>query len=210
MIYEIAIVAKDDLNESQLKDVSNMIHEVAKSYDGEVTIEDDWGSLKLAQPTSNGKERGRYLYFQYKANNLANVEIARRIKISEGILRYLIVRLGDDSDLDKISKAYKTPFSKKYKGSVTDHIESEGESNLEKDRKRFSKSKACWFKAKSVTADWKDPKTYQWLLNEFGKISPARVSSISRKHQRFANAAIKRARNIGLASVFTNRIASER
>ncbi|MDH5581640.1 MAG: 30S ribosomal protein S18 [Bdellovibrionales bacterium] len=210
MIYEIAIVAKDDLNESQLKDVSMMIHEVAKAYDGEVTIEDDWGSLKLAQPTSNGSDRGRYLYFQYKANNLANVEIARRIRISEGILRHLIVRLGEDADLDKISKAYKTPFSKKYKGSVTDSIESEGEINLEKDRKKFARGRACWFKAKSVTADWKDPKTYQWLMNEFGKISPARVSSISRKHQRFANAAIKRARNIGLASIFTNRIASER
>ncbi len=210
MIYEIAIAAKDDLNETELKNLSNLVHDVAKDHGGEVIIEDDWGSLRFAQPTSNGVERGRYLYFIYKADNLANTELNRRIKINEGIIKYLIVKLGEDADLEKISKGYKTPYSKKYKGSVTDVLESEGDSNLEKDRKRFSKGKACWFKAKSITADWKDPKTYQWLLNEFGKISPARVTSISRKHQRFAEAAIKRSRNIGLSSIFTNRIATER
>lgn len=210
MIYEIAIVAKDDLNESQLKDLSTMVHDVAKAHGGEVLIEDDWGTLRFAQASSRGEERGRYLYFIYKANNLNNTELARRIKINEGVMRHLIVKLGEDSELENLTKGYKTPYSKKYKGSITDVIEADGENTMEKDRKRFSKGRHCWFKAKSITADWKDPKTYQWLLNEFGKISPARVSSISRKHQRFANSAIKRARNIGLASAFTNRIASER
>ncbi len=61
-------------------------------------------------------------------------------------------------------------------------------------------SSTCWFTTNKITADWKDPKTYAWLVNEFGKISPARVSGVSRKHHRWAESAIKRARNIGLIS----------
>ena len=103
---------------------------------------------------------------------------------------------------------YKCPFSTgKYKGSVTDSLKDDAEETVEKDRRKFARKKSCWFTAKKVKADWKDPGTYAWLINEFGKITPARVSGISRKHQRFADYAIKRARQVGLASSLTGRIA---
>jgi ribosomal protein S18/ribosomal protein S6 len=80
-----------------------------------------------------------------------------------------------------------------------------GEDGEKKDRKRFSKGKHCFFKSNNIIADWKDPKTYSWLVNEFGKISAARVSGVSRKHQRYVTTAIKRARNLGIISHISNR-----
>ena len=74
-----------------------------------------------------------------------------------------------------------------------------------RDRKRFSKGKHCFFKSNNIEANWKDPKTYSWLVNEFGKISAARVSGVSRKHQRYVTTAIKRARNLGIISHLSNR-----
>ncbi|ATH09553.1 30S ribosomal protein S18 [Halobacteriovorax marinus] len=85
--------------------------------------------------------------------------------------------------------------------------ENDSDSDLEKDKKRFSRRKSCWFAANNITPDWKDPKTYAWLINEFGKINPGRVSGISRKAHRLADTAIKRARNMGVVSHITNSLA---
>jgi len=79
-----------------------------------------------------------------------------------------------------------------------------GRADGDKDRKVFARKKSCWYCAKKGGPDWKDPASYLWLVNEFGKISPARVSGICSKHQRSATRSIKRGRSIGLVSVVSN------
>lgn len=208
MIYELALVVKTDLNEEEVKKLTELVHNVISEYEGEVLIEDEWGKLSLAQPTPKGTGTGHFFYFLYKASKSeTNKELARRFKINEGVLRYMTVKLADnDKHLEDLTKNYKTPFSKKYNGSVTDNADEEGR-DMEKDRKQFARRKTCWFTAKNLRADWKDPKTFAWLVNEFGKIAPARITGVSRKHQRFATTAIKRARNIGVISHLSNKLA---
>ena len=205
MIYELSLVAKTELSEEQVEKLNGLVRDVVAGHDGEVFIQDDWGKMNLAQPTSNGVGAGHYMYFLYKANNENNKELVRRFGINEGILRHMIIKVGDEKDIGNLVKSYKTPFSKKYNGSVTDSDEEEGGEG----DKRFSRRRACFFTVNKISADWKDPKTYAWLVNEFGKISPARVSNISRKHQRFATTAIKRARQMALISHVSNRIAEK-
>lgn len=204
MIYELALVAKADSTDEQRQNLCQMVREVVKSFEGDVLIEDDWGTRLLAQPFTNGARNAHMLYFMYKANNEANKELNRRLGISEVALRSMVFKLSDvDSEAGEFVKKFKTPFSKKYNGSLTDEDnseEAEGVEGSEKPRRRFSRRRSCWFTSKGITADWKDPNTYAWLVNEFGKISPARISGISRKHQRWAETAIKRARNLGLIS----------
>jgi small subunit ribosomal protein S6 len=204
MIYELALVAKPEATEEQLASLKDLVADVAKNYDGEVLLTDDWGKKNFAQTAKNGNTTGHYIYFIYKANNVANTELARRFKINELVHKSLTVKLGDaNANAEEIVKAYKTPYSKAHTGSQTDELEK----GADKDKRKFARRNTCWFKANSVTADWKDPKTYNWLINEFGKISPARVTGVSRKHHRFAEAAIKRARNIGLVSHLAGRFA---
>ena len=81
----------------------------------------------------------------------------------------------------------------------------DGISDVDKDRRMFSRKKNCWFCAKDASPDWKNPHSYSWLVNEFGKISPARVSGLCSKHQRHATTAIKRGRNIGVLSIVSNK-----
>ena len=206
MIYELAVVLKDGSGDVGVDSVTQTLQEVAAQNGGEVLLEDTWGVLTFAQPSSEGRKRGNYIYFMFKAGNEANKELDRRFNIDESVLKYIIVRLGEDSDSEKLVKGYKTPYSSTHRGSVTDGTSEEG-LDMEKARKKFAKRKSCWFTAKAITADWKDPKTLSWIVNEFGKLSPARVSGISRKHQRFANNAVKRARNLGIASSLSRRIA---
>jgi len=206
MIYELSLVAKPETNDADLAALKKIVHDVISDHSGEVFIEDDWGSVVMAQPTRDGVTTGRYIYFIFTANNENNKEVIRRLKINENHMRHMFIALGEDSEREALVKAYKTPFSKTYKGSVTD-VEGDDEGD---NPKKFARRKSCYFRSNSITADWKDPASFSWLLNEFGKISAARVSGVSRKHQRFATTAIKRARQIGIASFVSNRIAQNR
>ena len=207
MIYELCVVAKTELQDESVEKLNELVRNVVSDFQGEVLIQDDWGPLTFAQMTAEGIERGRFLYFIVKHESSdANKELTRRFHINEGILRHMIVQLGENKRQEELVKNYKTPYSKKYRGSVVDDVE-ESEGDVKKERRRFARRKNCWFTAKKLQADWKDPNTFGWLVNEFGKISPARVTGISRKHQRFATSAIKRARNIGLASYISNAVA---
>ena len=67
-------------------------------------------------------------------------------QIPATILKSLLVKLGESKEQDQIIKAYKTPYSKKYKGSATSPSSSEegqGGADLEKDKKRFARRKSC-------------------------------------------------------------------
>lgn len=204
MIYELAVVAKEKLSEDGAAAITSLVREVLSQHKGELLIEDDWGKRVFAQPTSTGIAKGHYLYYLFKSSDCANnPELERRLRISDDVLKQIIFKVGDDREMDKILKNFKTPYSKKYRGSVTEDAD---DADAEKDRRRFARRKHCWFTAKNITADWKDPNTYQWLVNEFGKISPGRVSCISTKHQRFATTAIKRARQVGLISHLSNEV----
>jgi len=206
MIYEMALVVKPELPETELTLVKDLVKSVITDHEGETFIDDDWGTIKLAQKTSNGTKNGHFLYFVFKANNKNNTELLRRLKISENVLRSQIYRVGDDGDEGVFVKNYKTPFSKKYAGSLTDVIK-ESDSGERGGKRRFTRSRCCWYGEHQIKPNWKDPETFSWVLNEFGKISPARVTNISRKNQRDVTKEIKRARQLGIASFISNRIA---
>lgn len=204
MIYELAIVARPTLSETEINSLSKIVQDVINQFGGEILVEDNWGALTFAQIASNRENKGNFLYFIYQTGAETNLELTRRLKINEGVHKYLFCKLGPDSKKEKILKNLKIPYSKKYPGSITDL---EDESDVVKDRKRFVKKKHCWFTAKNIKADWKDPKTFSWLVNEFGKIAPARISGVSYKHQRLATTAIKRARQLGIISHLSNQVA---
>ena len=208
MLYELALMLRPEIDDKKFDSVKEIIHEVVKSHDGDIFVEDDWGRIHLAMATEKGVTNARFIYYVYSANRGGNnLEMVRRLRINESILRWLIVKVADNEEKGGIFvKNLKIPFSKRYRGSVIDNI---GDGNLMKEIKQFSKRRSCWFTASEIRADWKDPQTFSWLLNEFGKISPARAYGISRKHQNIATKAIKRARQMGFASYLSNRLAEQ-
>ena len=206
MLYELALMFRPEIGEKELESTKEMVHSVVKDHSGDVFVEDDWGKIHLAMPTEKGVDNARFFYYVYSASeDGSNPEIVRQLRINENVLRWMIVKVADsEAEGGNFVKNLKIPFSKRYGGSVVDEF---GEGGLLKEIKQFSKRKGCWFTASNIRADWKDPQTFCWLLNEFGKISPARSFRISRKHQNIATKAIKRARQMGFASYLSNQLA---
>ena len=201
MIYETAFVVRPDASEEVVNSIKNSLMEVFKEYGAEVLVNDSWGVKFFAQPTESGLKKGAYHYFMYKAAGTVNAEIERRFGINEHLVRHIIVKLGEDKHQVEIVKDYKNP-NHTQAAAIDDEFGGE-----EKDRKMHSKRKSCWFSAKKTSPDWKDPKSYSWLVNEFGKISPARVTGLTPKFQRRANESIKRGRNMLLISYQSNETA---
>lgn len=196
MIYETAIVVRAEAGEEAINAFKSSLEEAIKSFNGEILVTDNWGIKSFAQPIRKGITKGNYFYFIYKADGNVNTELERRFRISEDVLKFLFVSLGEDSEAAELTKNYKNPLNAAAEG---------GKSDLFKERKAFSKRKSCWFSENKTQPDWKDPSSYSWLVNEFGKISPARVTGLRPKFQRMANTAIKRGRNIGLISHVSGR-----
>ena len=199
MIYETALVLRTDLSEEVVAKAKALVTETVAQFGGEILVDENWGVKSFAQPTSKGISQGNYQYFIYKANAEVNKEIERKFGISEDILKSIFVKLGTDSKQEAIIKAYNNPDHKQ--------TDEKGETESAKDKKMFAKRKSCYFSAKKTAPDWKYPDTYSWLVNEFGKISPARITGLRPRYQRAATTAIKRGRNLGLISHISGRTA---
>ena len=202
MIYETAFVVRPDASEEAVAALKTTLGEAFKQFGAEILVNDSWGVKTFAQPAESGLKKGAYHYFMYKGAGDLNAEIERRYRINESLVRFIIVKLGDDKMQADIVKNYKNPnHSTAAEGEIDDEGGFGGE---DKDKKMHSKRKSCWFSAKKTSPDWKDPKSYSWLVNEFGKISPARITGLTPTFQRRANEAIKRGRNMLLISYQSN------
>jgi small subunit ribosomal protein S6 len=205
MIYETAFVVRPDASEEAVASLKASLADTFKEYGAEVLVTDAWGVKTFAQPAESGLKKGAYHYFMYKGAGNLNAEIERKFSINEILVRHMIIKLGVDKDQATIVKNYKNPNHTQVATDMDDEGGFGG--GEDKDKKMHSKRKSCWFSAKKTSPDWKDPKSYSWLVNEFGKISPARVSGLTPTFQRRANEAIKRGRNMLLISYQSNDIA---
>ncbi|SFE68779.1 30S ribosomal protein S6 [Peptostreptococcus sp. D1] len=88
--YELLYIVKPTLDEEAREAVLNSIKEIIASANGEVGEVDVWGSRKLAYPIQKFRD-GVYTLVNFKASVDFPKELDRRLKISEDIIRHVIV-----------------------------------------------------------------------------------------------------------------------
>ena len=198
MIYETCVMLRPESSEEVITALKTALTDVTGERGGEVLLTDDWGVRSLPQSTKSKLTKCRYIYFIYKGDNTTNKELERRFRINESCDKFIFVKMGEEKNQEALIKDYRNPFKS---------AEDEDRRADNKEKRDFAKKRTCWFTANKTKAVWREPSTYLWLLNEFGKISPGRVSGITSKHQTNATSAIKQARNIGLVGQINNRVA---
>jgi len=89
--YEIAVVLHPDL-EIDIDSATNKIERLIKEAQGKINKKDNWGKRKLAYKIK-GQEWGIYVFYQVslEPDKLAQIESA--LRISEEVMRFLIVSL---------------------------------------------------------------------------------------------------------------------
>ncbi len=87
--YETIFVLKPDLEEDARKAAIDKFTGIINS-DGEVTNVDEWGSRRLAYEIDKIRE-GYYVLVDFVANTDLPAELERNYKISDDVIRYIVV-----------------------------------------------------------------------------------------------------------------------
>ncbi len=87
--YEVMFVIDPTLEEAK-KDATVETVQSIIAADGEVVKVDVWGMRKLAYPIDK-KEEGYYAVVEFKGNATLPKELDRRLKISDNVMRHIII-----------------------------------------------------------------------------------------------------------------------
>ncbi len=89
--YELALIIRPDLEEEERVAEAQKVQELIGRFGGTIEKIDDWGKRRLAYEIKKVNE-GFFSFISFDADGSAPAEIESRIRIMEGVLRYLIIR----------------------------------------------------------------------------------------------------------------------
>lgn len=89
--YELMLLLSPELEEEAVEALLARTTEIVTSRNGEITNIDKWGKRRLAYEVQDHTE-GFYVVIKFKADNEATTEVDRVLKITEEVLRFLLVR----------------------------------------------------------------------------------------------------------------------
>ena len=91
--YELMFIIESSLDDSAREQVVDTVKGIIAD-NGEITKADVWGMRKLAYPIRK-KNEGYYAVVEFKANVDFPKELDRRLKISDDVIRHMIVNKDD-------------------------------------------------------------------------------------------------------------------
>lgn len=93
--YELTLVFSPDIPDEDIPGEIDKVAQLVIQKGGATTAEADrWGRRKLAYPIKKSVE-GNYVVSHFKLPANQTVELERKLESSEGILRHLLISLGD-------------------------------------------------------------------------------------------------------------------
>lgn len=90
--YELAFIIQPNVDDEGVTGVVEKVTQFVKTVSGEVTSVNVWGRRNLAYPIDNHRE-GVYVLVQAKLSPSSLPELEGTLKLSEEIIRYLLVKV---------------------------------------------------------------------------------------------------------------------
>ena len=89
--YELAVVVSAKIEDDARNAVVEKVKKTIEKHGGQITNIDDWGKKKLAYEIEKMTE-GFYYFIQFDAEPSTPAEIESRMRIMDGVIRYLCVK----------------------------------------------------------------------------------------------------------------------
>lgn len=89
--YELLMVVRPDLDEESTKAVIEKAKGLITNNGGEIEKEDIWGKRRLAYEIRRFRE-GYYAVINFKSEPKATDELDRILKITDEVIRFIVVR----------------------------------------------------------------------------------------------------------------------
>lgn len=88
--YELTVVLSPQLSPTDLTKLEKSLESLIKKVEGQVNKKEDWGTKELNYPISK-QVSGAYRHWQVELNPEAVEKLDRELKLTEGLMRHLIV-----------------------------------------------------------------------------------------------------------------------
>jgi len=105
--YETLVLMSPELAEENRKEIVANFSGIIERNGGAVALVDDWGILTLAYPVRK-QTRGHYVRFEYSGPGPVVAELERNIRITDGLFKFVTVRLDEKQAEAAKSDAAKT------------------------------------------------------------------------------------------------------
>jgi small subunit ribosomal protein S6 len=96
--YELVYVVSPDATEEQVTDLHTQVDAIVQRMSGQLEKTENWGRRKLAYEIGRHKE-GTYVLEVINGTGELMKEIDRRLKVSDLVMRHLVVRVDEDQDV---------------------------------------------------------------------------------------------------------------
>jgi small subunit ribosomal protein S6 len=92
--YEAMIILQADFDEEARNALVEKLQGLIVKTGGEVTDVNHWGTRKLAYEINDLRD-GYYVLFKFTGDGAGIGELERNLKITDGVLRFLVIREGE-------------------------------------------------------------------------------------------------------------------
>ncbi len=89
--YEMMIVFDPDLEEAATEAVTGRVSGLVSQRGGNVVSTEAWGRRRLAYPIGRHRD-GTYVLMRFQVDPAAVIDIERMLKLTESVIRHLVVR----------------------------------------------------------------------------------------------------------------------
>ena len=137
--YELVYIVSPDATEAQVAELHTQVEQITQRLGGKIDKTDNWGRRKLAYEIGPHKE-GTYVLETIDGGGELMKEIDRRLKVSDLIIRHLIVRIDEEqSVVDRIrsTRTENTRRRRVARGLPPDRQPGEGQRGELEDDDRF-------------------------------------------------------------------------
>src|SRR5690242_8346806 len=111
--YELVYVVSPEASDDQVTDLHNQVDAIVQRFPGSaIEKTDNWGRRRLAYEIGRHKE-GTYVLEVILGGGELMKEIDRRLKVSDLIIRHLIVRVDEEEGVVERTRARRTETSRR-------------------------------------------------------------------------------------------------
>ena len=96
--YELVYVVSPDATDAQVAELHTQVEQITQRLGGKIDKTDNWGRRKLAYEIGRHKE-GTYVLETLDGGGELMKEIDRRLKVSDLVIRHLVVRIDEEQSV---------------------------------------------------------------------------------------------------------------
>ncbi len=137
--YELVYVVSPDATDAQVADLHTQVEQITQRLGGSIEKTDNWGRRKLAYEIGPHKE-GTYVLEPIDGGGELMKEIDRRLKVSDLIIRHLVVRIDEEQAVIDRTRTTRTDNARRRRvarGLPPDRQPGEGQRNEMEEDDRF-------------------------------------------------------------------------